>query len=69
MNASKDFVSFLVRTGQVAASEVPEDTRVPVKTEEEDQGQGNMGNGDMQQQESRPQQQRSVFQVDVLFVF
>lgn len=65
MNASKDFVNFLVRSGQIDASEVPEDTRAPVKTEEDDMG----GNGDVQQQNSGHQQQRSVFQVGVFLIW
>lgn len=62
MNASKDFINYLVRTEQIAASEVPEETKVGTKTEEDDQG---PRNGDMQ--ESGQQQQRSVFQVGILF--
>ncbi|XP_026744887.1 dosage compensation regulator-like isoform X1 [Trichoplusia ni] len=55
MNASKDFISYLVRTGDLAPGDVPEDTRAPaIKTEDNDNIQG---------QDSLPQQQqRPVFQ-------
>ncbi|XP_063369179.1 dosage compensation regulator [Cydia amplana] len=60
MNASKDFVNFLVRTNQVAASEVPEEVRV--KTEDNG-GAGNNGNfgGGASYQGQEPQI-RPVFQ-------
>lgn len=59
MNASKDFISYLVRTGDLAPGDVPEDTRAPVVKSEEN---------DIQGQDSLPQQQqRPVFQVCLSF--
>lgn len=56
MNASRDFVNYLVRSGQVAATDVPED--VKVKTDQEKpESSGISGFGGQQQY------QRPVFQV------
>lgn len=53
-NASRDFVNYLVRSGQVPSNEVPNEVRV--KAEGQNEGAQDQGNGDQQQQ-------RSVFQV------
>lgn len=52
-NASRDFVNFLVRSGDVAANDVPVDVQVKPENEEQPAG-------DLQSQE---QQNRPVFQV------
>lgn len=51
-NASRDFLNFLVRSGELSASDVPED--VIVKTENEQQNEGNV---------EVPQQNKPVFRV------
>lgn len=55
MNAARDFINFLVRNGDLNASEVPEDTRVNKVDPEENEAKGADENGE--------QNQRPVFQV------
>lgn len=71
VNASRDFVNYLVRTGNVSSSEVPEE--VAVKTEGGSDGASNFGGPapfsgppqfDRQPQYDRPQPNRPVFQVN-----
>ncbi|KAF9418029.1 hypothetical protein HW555_005013 [Spodoptera exigua] len=57
MNASKDFVSYLIRSGEVDAEEIPEETRAAVKIEDDNKAGGS--SNDQQQ----PQQPKPVFQV------
>lgn len=58
LNAAKDFVNYLVRTGLVLATDVPEDSRGGAAVKEEDDNQGSENAGH--------QQQRAVFQVGVI---
>lgn len=54
VNASRDFVNYLVRTGQVPKNEVPEDVRVKVESDDHQSGPGNY---------EEPQRAKPVFQV------
>lgn len=58
MNASRDFVNYLVRTGQVSQVEVPEDVKVKFEGDTEGQGFLQQAPGNYEPQRSRP-----VFQV------
>lgn len=56
MNASRDFINYLVRAGHIDAKDVPEDVKVKV---EHSNNEGNDGPPQLNNQ----QQQRPVFQV------
>lgn len=58
-NASRDFINYLVRSGEVNATEVPEDVSVKNETSEATGNSGIVGNIEPDQS----QIQRPVFQV------
>lgn len=58
-NASRDFINYLVRSGEVNATEVPEDVSVKNETSEATGNSGIVGNIEPDQSQT----QRPVFQV------